>query len=55
MRIRIVSCCALVLALVIALDSSAAFAQTSRAPAKMLVGYPPGARSTFSAACLRRR
>src|SRR5258706_233929 len=42
MRIRIVLCCALVLALVIALDSSAAFAQTSRAPAKMLVGYPPG-------------
>src|SRR5260221_2306723 len=42
MRIRIVLCCALVLALVIALDSSAAFAQTSRAPARMLVGYPPG-------------
>jgi len=40
MRIRSVSCCAL--ALVIALEWSAVSAQSARAPAKMLVGYPPG-------------
>ena len=38
MRIRILLRCALAVALV----CPPAFAQTSRAPGRMLVGYPPG-------------